>query len=88
MAQYRSPEALKNKREYDKEYNKKYFKQKTVVFNTQFPDDIALFEWIRTRPEGGNQYIKRLVREDMAKHPETPAEAPAEATAEEVEADV
>jgi len=65
--QYRSPEALKNKRAYDKEYNKKYFKQKTIVFNTQYPDDYALLEWVKVQPEGGNAYIKRLIREDIEK---------------------
>ena len=67
MAQYRSPEALANKKKYDNEYSSKFHKQKTVAFNKKFPEDIALFNWLSTRPEGGNHYIKRLIREDMEK---------------------
>lgn len=61
-------EALQKKRAYDKEYIKKYYKGKCVMFNTQFPEDIALLDWIKAQPEEGTKYIKRLIREDMEKH--------------------
>ena len=60
-------EALKRKNEYDKEYQRKFFKGKHITFNTLYPEDIALFEWLRVQPEGGNAYVKRLIREDMEK---------------------
>jgi len=59
-----SETATENKRAYDKEYARKYLKGKCVVFNLQYPEDIALLEWANAQPENGNQYIKRLIRED------------------------
>ena len=56
---------LMNKRKYDQEYAKKYFKSKIISFNTKKPDDIALLDWIKSQPEEGTKYIKRLVKEDM-----------------------
>ena len=60
-----SDRALRNKRVYDKDYAKKYLKGKSITFNTLYPEDIALLEWVKKQGEGGNQYIKRLIREDM-----------------------
>ena len=60
-----SAEALKNKREYDKQYQRENFKGKYITFNKKVPEDMEMYEWIRTRPEQGNCYIKRLIREDM-----------------------
>ena len=63
--QKRTEKAIKNKKAYDAQYIKKYFKQKTIPFNTKVESDIALLDWVKEQPEGGNQYIKRLIREDM-----------------------
>ena len=60
-----SDEAYKHRTEYNNEYRKKYMKSKVIAFNTQHPEDIALLDWIKKQPEGGVQYIKRLIREDM-----------------------
>lgn len=60
-----SDTALQNKRSYDKDYAKKNFKCKNLAFNTLYPEDIALFDWVKKQPEGGTKYIKRLIREDM-----------------------
>lgn len=65
MAIKLSPEAMKRKREYDKRYAKEHFQGKYITFNKDIPEEIELFEWVRTRPEQGNTYIKRLIREDM-----------------------
>ena len=60
-----SETALKNKRAYDKEYAKKNFKSKLITFNKLVPDDIQLLDWVNSQTEQGNNYIKRLIREDM-----------------------
>lgn len=65
--QHRSEKAMQNKKAYDREYAKKYFKQKVIVFNTLYPEDIALLDWIKQQLEGGNHYIRRLIMEDMEK---------------------
>lgn len=65
MAQKRTEQGLKNKREYDKAYMKQFFKGKTITFNTKNADDIALLDWIKAQPEEGTKYIKRLILEDM-----------------------
>lgn len=59
-----SKKALQNKKEYDKNYAKTYFKGKYIAFNVKDPSDIALLEWVQAQPNG-NQYIKQLIREDM-----------------------
>ena len=60
-----SPEARRNKQNYDNEYAKKNFKSKLIPFNKLSPDDMELLDWINVQPEGGNQYVKRVCREDM-----------------------
>ena len=60
-----SEKALNNKKAYDKQYARENFKGKHIVFNLKDPDDMALLEWTKIQSEGGNQYIKRLIREDM-----------------------
>lgn len=65
MGQKLSEQALQNKKNYNKEYAKKNFRYKNVQFNINYKEDIELLEWIQSRPEGGNTYIKGLIREDM-----------------------
>ena len=65
MAIKLSEQALKNKRAYDKKYARENFQGKYLTFNKNVPEEMEMFEWVRTRPEGGNPYLKRLIREDM-----------------------
>ena len=67
MPQKLSPEAYANKIKYNSKYAKNNFKTKLIQFNINYPEDIALLNWVNSRGEGGNAYIKRLIREDMAK---------------------
>ena len=60
-----SPRALKNKREYDKNYARQKLQGKCITFNRTVPEDMELFEWVNSQPEAGNIYIKNLIREDM-----------------------
>lgn len=60
-----SPEALRRRKDYNNQYRSKNLQCKCIPFNRLYPEDIALFDWMMQQPEGGNQYIKRLIREDM-----------------------
>lgn len=60
-----SDEAYQRRTEYNNEYRKKYMKGKSILFNTQYPEDMALLDWLKKQPEGGVQFIKRLIRENM-----------------------
>ena len=60
-----TPEAIKRKAQYNQAYAKKFFKTKLIQFNTNIPEDIAMLDWIKKQPEGGNAYIKRLIKEDI-----------------------
>lgn len=59
-----SEKAKANKTAYNMDYAKKYFKSKVLSFNTQYPEDIALLDWVK-KQENGTQYIKDLIRADM-----------------------
>ena len=63
--QKRTAEGKKKKQAYDLEYLKKFVKVKSIPFNVKNPEDMEMFEWIKNQPESGNQYVKRLIREDM-----------------------
>ena len=63
-----SEKAKLKKKEYDTAYAKKNFKCKNIAFNMLNPEDFALLEWVKQQSEGGNKYIKRLIREDMERH--------------------
>lgn len=65
MAQVLSKYALANKKKYNNEYAKNFFKSKLIQFNVQYPDQMEMLDWINSQPEGGNEYIRRLVRADM-----------------------
>lgn len=60
-----SEEGKKKKQAYDLEYLKKFIKVKSLPFNIKNDEDMEMLEWIKQQPESGNQYIKRLIREDM-----------------------
>lgn len=46
------------------EYRKKV-KQLTVRFYPNSAEDEAMYEWLKSRPEGSGPYIKALVAVDM-----------------------
>lgn len=60
-----SEKAKAKKYGYDQEYLKQNITKVSLTFNRGKPDDMALAEWLRTRPEGSNRYIKRLMLEDI-----------------------
>lgn len=55
-----------NQAEYIKEYQRENRITKKVTFNRKNPDDMAMVEWLDNRPEGIVQYLKSLIRDDMA----------------------
>lgn len=65
MAQVLSEYALANKKKYNNEYAKNFFKSKLIQFNVQYPDQMEMLDWSNAQPEGGNEYIRRLIRADM-----------------------
>ena len=54
-----------NKQDYDQQYNKANVITKRVPFNRQNPDDVELLEHLKQH-ENFTQYIKQLIRQDMA----------------------
>lgn len=50
---------------YIKEYIRQNRTSKSLTFNRRNEDDMKLLQWIESRAESFNQYIKRLVRKDM-----------------------
>lgn len=70
MAQKLSEQAYENKKNYNKKYANKNYRSKLIAFNRQFPEEMEMLDWINGQPEGGNQYVKRLVREDMLRREE------------------
>lgn len=54
-----------DKQNYDQQYNKANVITKRVPFNRQNPDDVELLEHLQQH-ENFTQYIKQLIRQDMA----------------------
>ena len=56
-----------DKSQYDQEYNKAHITRKFIPFNDTVQDDAIMLEWLASR---GNvtQYIKGLIRDDMARN--------------------
>ena len=54
-----------NQTEYVKRYQRENRIDKKVTFNRNNPDDMALLQWLSSRPDGMVQYIKSLIRSDM-----------------------
>ena len=50
---------------YDQGYLAENITKVSLTFNRRVPEDMELMEWLKSKPEGRNQYIKRLLREDM-----------------------
>ncbi|MBQ9000367.1 MAG: hypothetical protein IJ087_00745 [Eggerthellaceae bacterium] len=49
-----------------KRANRKYQKEKTKQIAIRFsPNEMDVYDFIKSRPEGIAPYLKRLVREDM-----------------------
>ncbi len=61
----RKPSGLFDQAEYIKEYHRENRIIKKVILNRKNPDDMALVEWLDSRPEGITPYLKRLIREDI-----------------------
>lgn len=55
-----------NKQAYDAKYIKENIIQRTLSFNRGDPEDMEMYEWIKSKGRGnGTPYIKGLIREDM-----------------------
>lgn len=54
-----------NQREYIRRYQRESRIEKKVTFNRNSTEDMALLDWLITRPEGIVKYIKSLIRTDM-----------------------
>lgn len=54
-----------NQAEYVKRYQRENRIDKKVTFNRNNPDDMAILQWLSSRPNGMVQYIKSLIRSDM-----------------------
>lgn len=54
--------------EYIRQYQRENRIEKKVTFNRNNPDDMALLEWLQSRPDGMVHYIKTLIRSDMISH--------------------
>lgn len=65
MPRQKSGEFDQNK--YVADYMREKIKQVKVSLNKTKQDDIDIIEWLDRQPEGASGYIKRLIREDMAK---------------------
>ena len=59
------PRTKEQKYSYDKLYLQQNTTRVSLVFNKRKPDDLIIMEWLKTRAEGSNGYIKRLIRADM-----------------------
>ena len=62
-----------DRREYIKAYQRERIKFRKLNLNTGSPDDMAMMDWIDAQPEGASNYLKRLIRADMARKPERAA---------------
>ena len=54
--------------EYVRRYQRENRIDKKVTFNRNNPDDMAILNWLQSRPDGMVQYIKSLIRSDMETH--------------------
>ena len=55
-----------DKGSYDKDYAKKHITRKFIPFNDTVQDDVDLLAWLNQQ-QNVTQYIKQLIREDMAR---------------------
>lgn len=61
-----TPEYLKRKREYIQRYNKKTYRSMTITFRADDPNDMAIYEFLRSR-YSTVQYVKDLAKAAMEK---------------------
>lgn len=61
-----TPAQLERRRETNNRYAKQYIRGTHVIFNTRFPEQKVLFDWLKSQPNANN-YIKNLIFEDMKK---------------------
>lgn len=57
-----------DKKQYDTKYNAENTTRKSIVFNKKDPEDMILLEYLNAKgARAANEYIKKLVREDIEK---------------------
>jgi hypothetical protein len=57
-----------DKKQYDTKYNADNITRKSLVFNKKDPEDMILLEYLNAKgARAANEYIKNLIRADMAK---------------------
>ena len=57
-----------NQAEYVRRYQRENRIEKKVTFNRNDARDMALLDWLTSRPDGMVHYIKTLIRSDMERH--------------------
>lgn len=68
MVRKYSEDAIKRKRDYDKQYIKEKIRQITISFNAESEEDAKIREWLDSKGRGKiTGYIKGLIKEDMQK---------------------
>ena len=56
-----------DKKEYDKKFLKEHYKWINLPFNIDKPEEMELYDFIKSRPEKQVPFIKQLIREAMDK---------------------
>lgn len=60
-----------DKKAYDKQFLREHYKWINLGFNTEKPDDMELYNFVKTNPEKQAPFLKRLIREAMEKITQT-----------------
>ena len=63
----RKKSGLFDQGKYIRQYISENRTTKNLTFNKKNADDMAMLEWLNSREEGFNKYIKNLIRKDMQK---------------------
>ena len=65
-----------NKSVYDQQYAKEHITRKFLSFNRDDQDDVAMLMWLKSKGRGNmNEYVKKLIREDMIRAKNTEKKA-------------
>ena len=61
-----SEESKERKHAYDVQYMRERVKQITIGFNVGDPDDVKLYDYVRSKPNQ-TRYLKELIQDDMSR---------------------
>lgn len=51
--------------QYEQQYIKESYKWINIPFNKKMPEDMELYEYVKSQPEKQAPFIKKLIRQDM-----------------------